>query len=65
MRLKDYTTEDHDLALKLYAERGPAGLIAAQGLSGRPAVSIPRPDGYLAYLPLARRMRLKMSTKLQ
>jgi hypothetical protein len=65
MRLEDYTPEDHDLAKKLYAERGPAGLIAAQGLSGRFKVSIPRRDGYLAYLPMARRMRLKTNTKLQ
>jgi hypothetical protein len=59
MRVKDYTAEDHGLAQKLYAERGSAGLIAAQGLSRRLVVSIPRTDGYLAYLPLARRMRLK------
>lgn len=54
----EYSSEDHDLAKKLYSERGPAGLIAARGLSGNLAESIPRANGYLAYLPLARRRRL-------
>ena len=59
MTTKDYTSEDHDLTKGLYNEKGPAGLIAVQSLSGGPAVSIPRSDGYLAYLPLARRQRLR------
>ena len=59
MTPKDYTSEDHELAKGLYAEKGSAGLIAVQRLSRGPAVSIPRSDGYLAYLPLARRQRLR------
>lgn len=59
MKLKDYTLEDHELAKRIYAERGPAGLIAAQSLSGRFTASIPRSDGHLAYLPQARRQRLR------
>lgn len=58
MTPKEYSFEDHELAKKLYSERGPAGLIAAQGLSGSLSVSIPRANGYLAYLPLAQRRRL-------
>ena len=59
MKLEDYTPEDHELAKRIYAERGPAGVIAAQSLSGGLPVSIPRRDGYLAYLPQARRQRLR------
>lgn len=59
MNLKVYTPEDHELAKRIYAEKGPAGLIAAQSLSGRLTASIPRADGYLAYLPQARRQRLR------
>lgn len=59
MALEDFTPEDHKLAQRLYAERGPAGLIAALGLGGGVAISFPRADGYLAYLPQARRQRLR------
>lgn len=59
MILKEYTPEEHELAERIYAEKGPAGLIAAQSLGGKLAVSIPRADGYTAYLPQARRQRLR------
>jgi hypothetical protein len=59
MKLKDYTPEDHELAKRMFTARGPAGLVSAQSIRGGLSVSIPRGDGYLAYLPQVRRQRLR------
>lgn len=54
-----YLPEDHELAKALFAERGPAGLISMARMSTGLITSVPRYGGYAAYLPEARRRRLK------